>query len=131
MARHITLSVDDELFDFIHKNKLSPSSLMKDKINEILLTEEKKGENVPLFMKRLPNALALLSVSQLRRLDKFNKNAQKTGMTKWQRAYWKCNTHEQREELLRQFQIAMGMNEDGTWEENTKQESKNSVTDAE
>src|SRR3990167_10071346 len=101
MARHITLSVDDELFDFIHKNKLSPSSLMKDKINEILLTEEPE-----LYQAKL---------------DKFNKNAQKTGMTKWQRAYWKCNTHEQREELLRQFQIAMGMNEDGTWEENTKQ----------
>lgn len=38
-----------------------------------VMTQEKEGESIPLFMKKLPNTLALFSISQLRRLERFNK----------------------------------------------------------
>lgn len=37
-----------------------------------VLKEEKEGKTLPIFIKKLPNVLALLAIMQLKRIDKFN-----------------------------------------------------------
>lgn len=41
-----------------------------------VLEDEKKGKNLPIFVKKLPNALACLALDQLRRVNVFNQKRQ-------------------------------------------------------
>ena len=96
----INISIDEEHRRFLKENNLSPSTLLRDKINEILQIKDPELYQI--------------------NLDRFNKNVNKQGITKWQKAYWNCETYKQKRELEREFLKAiMG----DAYEENIQERS--------